>query len=345
MKRVSFLLCAAIFLFALNGFSSDEFSISVSAVGDIMLGTTFPDTVLPSKNGAALIMDNDSVLLKSDIAFGNLEAPFTECEMLRKDSTDTCKYAFRTPPYLASVLKDAGFDVLTLANNHVRDFGDAGLKQTKSVLSQNGILYTGMKNEIAVIERKGLKIAIIGFAPYYGMNNMCEIEKSVKLVKSVSDTTDIVIVTFHGGGEGLEAQHVKDQVESLYGENRGNVYQFSHAVIDAGADLVVGHGPHVLRGIELYKERLIAYSLGNFCTYAKINTWGISGYAPVLNVKIGRDGRFIEGNIRSFKQVYRKGVRPDEENSSAILIRKLTKADFPDSPLEISDCGVISIKK
>jgi len=329
----------------LNLFVCAGESISIAAVGDIMLGTTFPDAVLPKSQGIMLMKAADSILIFADIAFGNLEAPFTECELLRKDSTDTCKYAFRTPPYLASALKNAGFDAFTLANNHVRDFGDKGLKDTKQTLQEFGIKYTGMKNEIAKFERDGSKIAIVGFAPYYGMNNMCNIEESKKLIKTLSDSFDIVIVTFHGGSEGTDAQHVYDAEESLFGENRGNVYKFSHAMIDAGADLVVGHGPHVLRAMELYKGRLIAYSLGNFCTYAKINTFGISGYAPVILVNLQKDGSFKDGRIYSFKQKYRQGIAVDNEYSASNQIRKLSYEDFPESSPVIDDRGYISIPK
>ena len=116
-------------------------------------------------------------------------------------------------------------------------------------------------------------------------------------------------------------------------------------LIDAGADVVIGHGPHVPRALELYKSRLIAYSLGNFCTYAKFNLKGISGYAPLLTFKVNQKGEFSEGKIYSFLQQGEGGPMKDETNAAAQLIRQLSIEDFPESTLLIDEEGKISVHR
>jgi hypothetical protein len=100
-------------------------------------------------------------------------------------------------------------------------------------------------------------------------------------------------------------------------------------VIDAGADLVIGHGPHVPRALELYKGRLIAYSLGNFATWYGISINGVAGLAPVLAVTLDEEGKLVEGHIHSNTQDRQKGVQPDPERRAYKLMRKLSAQDFP----------------
>ena len=153
---------------------------------------------------------------------------------------------------------------------------------------------------------------------------------------------DLIIVSFHGGAEGKNAQHVLDSTETFLGENRGNVFAFAHTVIDAGADLVIGHGPHVLRAVEIYKQKLIAYSLGNFLTYGNINTGGISGIAVILDVEIdSTNGNFVRGKLLPVKQVGYGIPEYDINNEGINLIRSLTENDFPGTKLLITPDGKI----
>ena len=105
-------------------------------------------------------------------------------------------------------------------------------------------------------------------------------------------------MSFHGGAEGPDSLHVAEGMELFHGEERGDLIAFSHAVIDAGADLVLGHGPHVPRALEIYRDRLIAYSLGNFATALGISIEGDKGLAPILLATLTGDGRFVEGQDR-----------------------------------------------
>ena len=159
---------------------------------------------------------------------------------------------------------------------------------------------------------------------------------------SVKAEHDIILVSFHGGAEGLDALHIPFANEFYYNEDRGDVVAFAHAVIDAGADLVVGHGPHVPRALELYRGRLIAYSLGNFCTYYGISVVGLKGLAPVLRVTLTDEGEFVEGQIISARQQRTLGPIPDPSNEAARLMKRLTEADFPNTPLIVDELGQIS---
>ena len=137
------------------------------------------------------------------------------------------------------------------------------------------------------------------------------------------------IVSFHGGAEGTNATHVKTGAERYLGENRGDLKVFAHGVIDAGADLVLGHGPHVVRAMELYQDHLIAYSLGNFATYGRFDLSGALGYAVMLEVWLGEDGRFLSGRLIPTKQEGKGVPMPDETGRGASLVRRLTLEDFP----------------
>ncbi len=148
----------------------------------------------------------------------------------------------------------------------------------------------------------------------------------MKKVKTAAKQADIVVVTFHGGAEGADKQHVKPGTETFLGENRGNLIKFSHDVVDAGADLVVGHGPHVLRGMEWRKGRLIAYSLGNFAGHDSLNWDGVLGVSALLRVTLRGDGTWVQGKV---VPVRTNGV-PKRDSKKAALksIRSLSQADF-----------------
>jgi hypothetical protein len=128
---------------------------------------------------------------------------------------------------------------------------------------------------------------------------------------------------------------VTRDTETFYGENRGNVYKFSHTLIDAGADIIFGHGPHVARAVEVYKNRFISYSLGNFATYGRFNLSGESGFAPIAKIKVSNRGEFIEGKIIS--AIQKNGGIPeiDPSNRVALKIKELTEIDFPESKILI----------
>ncbi|MFP4522336.1 MAG: CapA family protein, partial [Fibrobacterota bacterium] len=264
---------------------------------------------------------------------------------IEKKCRDTLScYAFRSPSSFALNLKEAGFDVMSGANNHAFDWGHEGYDSTSDALSAAGIHYTGKKGSYSVIEREGLKIGVAAFAPNNGTNPLNDYDFVKDMIKEMDEVCDIILVSFHGGAEGVSCMHVPDSMEIFYGEERGYLREFSRMVIDAGADAVIGHGPHVVRGIELYKKRLIAYSLGNFCTYEGINIKGIRGAAPLLVLSVSDEGAFLEGRIFSFIQKRPEGLQKDQSGAAARLIRRLSADDFPDTALLIGKDGSIKIR-
>lgn len=302
--------------------------LRIRAVGDIMLGTDFPRDRLPPE-ASALLEPVAHWLRDADLTFGNVEGVLMDGGEPEKFCNDpSLCYLFRSPARYAFALRDAGFDVVSLANNHARDFGEAGRSASMAALDAAGIAHTGRAGDIASFEVQGHRIAVVGFAPNVGSWPLLDIEGAAHLVAGLAIGHDIVIVSFHGGAEGADALHVPPGMEIYYGEQRGDLRKFSRAVIDAGADLVIGHGPHVPRGLELYRGRLIAYSLGNFATHWGISVSGNKGLAPVLEAVLDAGGRFVEGRILSARQRRPDGVFPDGSQAALALMKGLTQADF-----------------
>jgi hypothetical protein len=319
-----------------------ETSISIIGVGDIMLGTNYPSSnYLPPNKGKGLLAAVNDTLKAADITFGNLEGTILNRGATIKNCAKC--YAFRMPEYLAENLVTAGFDVVSIANNHIRDFGQKGINNTIKVLKKHGINTAGVEQLPSVtFEKNGVKYGFVAFAPNIGTISINDIPKAKQIVKQLAKTSDIVIISFHGGAEGATHQQVPKKNEYFYGENRGNVHKFAHSLIDAGADIIFGHGPHVTRAIEVYKDRFIAYSLGNFCTYGRFNLRGVKGFAPIIKVKVKKDGSFEEAQIISVKQVGRGIVKKDPSKQALKKIKSLTKADGFLKNLKIENNGKIS---
>jgi poly-gamma-glutamate capsule biosynthesis protein CapA/YwtB (metallophosphatase superfamily) len=342
MKRLFYL--SIILLFANNIFAQKTVNlVSVIGVGDIMLGTNFPSEAnLPPNDGKNILHDAKEILRDADVTFGNLEGCFLNKGGSQKLCKNNC-YFFRMPDRYVNYLVDAGFDVLSLANNHNGDFGIQGRENTQKVLKNAGINFAGLENvcETVLFEKNGIKYGFCAFAPNNSTLKITDIPKAKQTVKNLNAVCDIVIVSFHGGAEGKVFNRVPMRQEVFAGENRGNVYEFAHAVIDAGADIVFGHGPHVVRATELYKDRFIIYSLGNFATAGGINVGGISGYAPIIKVYTDEKGVFVKGQIFSFIQQYKTGPLKDDKNIVIKEIKRLTELDFPDTKIRILDNGII----
>lgn len=322
-------------------------TITIIGVGDIMLGTNFPnESYLPPNDGKGLLSPAIDPIRRADIAFGNCEGTFlNDGGNVKKCDDPSLCYAFRQPTHFASVLKDAGFDFMSLANNHSGDFGQTGRESSMQTLSSVGISYAGLKDcPTSIVEKDGVKYGLIAFSPNNGTLNIHNLDSAQILVRDLQSKVDIVIVSFHGGAEGENHRRVPKRNEYYFDENRGDVHAFAHAVVDAGADVVFGQGPHVSRGIELYNGRIIAYSLGNFCTYSRFSLKGHAGTAPMLEVEITPQGEFKEGRIISFVQLGEGGPIHDKDKKAVKEIRELTELDFPDTELIIKDSGRI-IKK
>jgi hypothetical protein len=322
--------------------------IMITGVGDIMLGSSFPSSgFLPPHDNPFLLLESVAdTLSSSDITFGNLEGSFlNKGEAAKKCKDSTICYLFRMPEKYVSALTSSGFDILSLANNHFGDFGLPARNRTKEILDSVGIFYGGLiEHPWSIFTKDSLLYGFCAFAPNAGTVDINEISKAADIVRMLSDTCDIVIVSFHGGAEGAEFQNVPKSEEIFYGESRGDVYNFAHCMIDNGADVVFGHGPHVTRSIEVYKDRFISYSLGNFCTYGRFNLDGPNGFAPIIKINVDESGRFLSGRIIPVYQPWPGGVKIDNNRRAIKKIRDLMAVDFPDALINVSDKGEITYK-
>jgi hypothetical protein len=338
--------------------------VRLAFVGDINLGTaTLPDGV-PPDSGRGLL-DRARPSLSGDLVVGNFEGVLadsgtsTKClvrnvrlktkrsRKLVADSLVTrpnC-YAFRTPTLLAPRLIEAGFTHMNLANNHANDLGGAGRVSTERILDSLGIRLYGPLGKISVDTiRRGdslTTVGLIGFTTYPYAYDLLDIGRSAAVVDSVRPLVDLLLVTFHGGAEGVKALRTGQAAESLGAEPRGDLRRWARAVIDAGADAVIGHGPHVLRGIEFYRGRLIAYSLGNFLTYRGFNLAGPLGVTGVLQLEFTGDRALRRARLVPMVQVPRRGPIPDPDGTALQLVRRLSAEDFGASAALISDNGEI----
>jgi poly-gamma-glutamate capsule biosynthesis protein CapA/YwtB (metallophosphatase superfamily) len=317
-------------------------ALTVAATGDIMLGTDYPEPRLAADDGASLLAGPAPLIKNADVGFGNLEGVLMD----GGDPVKTCAdpaacYLFRSPTRYAAHLAAAGFTVMSLANNHARDFGEEGRDASMQALQEHGIRHSGRDGDIASWGVRGRRVALVAFAPFKGAHDLLDIPAAMSRISALADRHDVVIVSMHAGGEAGDVLRVPFDTEYYRGENRGDVVRFARSAVDAGADLVIGHGPHVPRALEIYRERLIAYSLGNFATYYGIRVTGDNGLAPLLIAELDAGGRFLGGTVHSFRQKRPGGPVVDTSAEVFRLIRRLSQEDFPETAPAFLDEGRI----
>jgi len=308
----------------------------------MMIGTDYPNNHLPDDDGVSFLAHVTPTLSAADVTFGNLEGVLIDGgEPGKKCSNPNACYLFRSPTRYAEHYRNAGFDVMSLANNHARDFGEEGRTSSMEAISAAGMHHSGRVDDFASFAQNGIKVAVLAYAVTKNSNMLLDYELAFTTVATFAATHDIVIVSFHGGAEGADVTHVPFAEEEYYGEPRGDIVWFARGVVDAGADLVFGHGPHVVRGMERYKNRLIAYSLGNFATYYGISVAGIKGIAPILTTTLNGDGEFVEAEIVSTIQLRPDGPSIDPKQRALNLIRGLSIEDFGESGLAFLPDGTV----
>jgi hypothetical protein len=311
--------------------------VTIAAVGDVTMGAA---PVLPPDEGAGLFAAVERQL-GGDIVLGNLEQALTDGGSSKCRPRSRSCFAFRSPPSYAGNLKRAGFTIMNLANNHSYDFGAAGQADTVRALKRAGIGQTGLPGEIAYVRVGPARVAMLGFAPYPTAPDLRDLPAARRLVRKADRRADLVIVTMHAGAEGRDRMHVSPGDEVYLGESRGDTVAFAHAVVNAGADLVVGHGPHVLRGMEWYRGRLIAYSLGNFSGYQNFNLSGGSDTTAILKGTIWADGTWVRGRLVPVHLVDPGTPVPDPAEAAHGVVRRLSREDFGRRAARITVTGAI----
>jgi hypothetical protein len=335
---------AAAFLSRFEAKEKNGDAITIKAVGDMVPGTLYPEKRIPEKPYETIFAPIQEYLSGADILFGNFESTLTNYPTTSKNTSSKHVFAFRTPPSTAAVLKRAGFHILSTANNHSGDFGERGFNDTMANLKEQGITAIGRKGQIAYKTISGVDFAFIPFSYLRAHSNVKDFDGMRALVRTAREKAGVVVISCHWGGEGEKFLHTKNETEIFYGENRGNLIAFSHAAIDAGADLILGHGPHVVRALELYKSRLIVYSLGNFIGYGALSSRGKTGLSLVLTVQLDGKGKFLNGKIIPMNMPEKSLPRYDASGKTIELMRSLTEADFPKTRLTIGEDGSILVK-
>ncbi len=335
-------------LIVINATLPIQSQLRIKAVGDVMPGSYTPNVRIPSDSGKVMIESIGDYLKNADLRIGNFEGAFVKEGIKPNKCSESSRkknecFEFGVPEYLAKMLPEMGFNAMTFDNNHCNDYGSSGYLNTLYVFDEIGIPIAGQRMPIS-FKIKNKKIALVAFGFDKNSYKITNLDQTSQVIQQLKKESDIVIVSFHGGAEGKKALYIADSTEYFLGGNRGNVIQFARTAIDAGADFVFGHSPHVLRAVELYKGKLIAYSMGNFLTYGHFNLSGVNGITAILDVTIDEsNGNFLSGKIIPFKQ--KKPGIPyfDTEGEAIELMQKLVSA-YKDANLIIDDSGEI-IKK
>ena len=312
--------------------------IEIAATGDIAMGST-PE--LPMDDARSLFAGVEHEL-RGDLVLGNLETALTDTDSSKCAPASSDCFSFRAPPAYAERLSGAGFTMLNLANNHSFDYGADGHVETIAALEEARLRHTGRPSEIAYQRAGPVRIAVLGFAPYPWAQNLLDLDAASRLVRRADAVADVVVVTMHAGAEGNAATQTPRTPELYRGEPRGDSRAFAHAVVDAGADLVVGHGPHVLRGLEWYRGRLVAHSLGNFASYRNFALAGASGVSGILQVSLDRHGRWRDGRLVAVQLVGDGTPELDASRAGVGAIRALSQSDFGVNAMRVATDGELS---
>jgi Bacterial capsule synthesis protein PGA_cap len=307
-------------------------SVSISWVGDIAMVAS-PD------GSAGFFSPAIRQKLRSDVAIGNLEGTLAVGGSSKCGPSSTDCFAFRAPPSYARMLRQAGFTLMNVANNHAYDYGSEGQRETLAALHSSGLRWTGQPGQITTVRVRGMHIAVIGFAPYSWAQSLTDLKGAKRIVARAARLADLVVVLMHAGAEGADRQHVKPGTEWFLGENRGDAESFGRAVVDAGADLVMGSGPHVLRGMEWYHGRMIAYSLGNFLGDGTLGIGGVLGVSGILHVTLGVDGAFLHGDLTPVRLVSPGVPALDPAEAAHGIVRTLSREDFGRNAMRVTFKG------
>jgi hypothetical protein len=315
-------------------------SVTLEWVGDIALST---ELGLPPGGVAQALAPVRGLLRNADVTLGNLEGTLSVggASKCGGASGGEC-FAFQAPPSTAFALRGLGFDLVNQANNHSLDYGYSGRAQTVAALNSAGIAHTGFPGEITYLRVNHLRVAFLGFAPYEFDANLLDIPAAQALVRQARRHASLVVVIIHAGAEGANELHTPYGTEYYLGEDRGDARGFAHAVIDAGASIVVGSGPHVIRGVEDYRGRMVAYSLGNFVGYHTLGGGGVLNDSAILRVKLAPAGGVLAARWIPITLV--DGLpRPDPSDASSKLVAALADEDFAGDHFDIGPNGVFHL--
>ncbi|HAK59564.1 MAG TPA: hypothetical protein DCO77_04165 [Nitrospiraceae bacterium] len=325
--RILFLSCIVFSFLIQPQPVSQKSTITIAAVGDVYVSQRIIDQHADELH---------KLNLQGDIVFANFEGVLSN----HHSRQDALRLKLTMPLESINILEQIGINTLSLANNHVLDSGTVYYSNTLSVLNCRGFHTAGLADQGAAIDINGQTVRFIAFS-FSGDNNINKINEAAEIIGSFKE--DIIIVSAHMGGEHHRGYLVPHTMEFFGNEERGDAVAFSRACIDAGADLILGHGPHILRGIELYKNRLIVYSLGNFIfDYPGVERHGDTPTFSI-HVDVNRTGDFQKARITSY--TFRYGVPiVDASNRVYNLIKHLSQTNLQNKNILFAGEGMIYSK-
>jgi hypothetical protein len=309
-------------------------AVRICAGGDVTLGTNLGSYRMVPKDPDALLAPLRPLVRDADILLLNVEGAIGEGPAPSKCGPQSTQcFAFRSPPAAAGALRRLGFPapvVGNVANNHARDAGETGLIQTVRHLAAAGVQVTGADAlPTVVITPAGDTVAFLGFSTSGGPDPRA-LDAVRYAVRRAAGRYPRVVVTMHMGAEGSRAQRTRDQTEIFLGSiNRGNMVAFARTAVAAGAKLVIGHGPHVMRAMEWQGDALIMYSLGNLVTYGPFSFGEPMNRGAIACAMLDPEGRVVEAVVRSTRQVKPGYVYRDSTRRAALLVDSLSRLDFP----------------
>jgi Bacterial capsule synthesis protein PGA_cap len=313
--------------------------VTLEWVGDIALSA---DRGLPPGGLARSLAPVRGLLRDADVTLGNLEGTLSVGGASKCATIGAQCFAFQAPPEAAFQLRGLGFQLVNQANNHSLDYGAGGRAQTVAALDRAGVDHTGFPDEITYLRVHGLRVAFLGFAPYPYDANLLDIAAAQSLVKQARRRASLVVVIIHAGAEGAGSLHTPFGSEHYLGEDRGDPRAFAHAMIRAGASIVLGSGPHVIRGVERYRGRIIAYSLGNFVGYHTLGGGGVLDDSAILRATLDPSGNVLAADWIPIRLIDGLPLR-DPTDASAKLVAALSRQDFPADHFDIRPTGVFRL--
>ena len=321
-------------------------AVRICAGGDVTLGTNLPPFAMVPADPDALLAPLRPLVSDADILLLNIEGAIGEGPAARKCGPKSTQcFAFRQPTSTAGALRRLAFPaqvVGNVANNHARDAGQAGLTQTVNHLAAAGVHVTGVDALPTVVAtEQGDTVAFLGFSTSGGPDPR-DLAAVRTAVRTASWRYPRVVVTMHMGAEGSQAQRTPNRTEMFLGSiNRGNMVAFARTAVAAGADLVIGHGPHVMRAMEWQGDALIMYSLGNLLTYGPFSFGEPKNRGAIACASLDPDGRVVDATLRPTRQRKPGYVYRDVSGRAAVLVDSLGRLDFPGTAARIRADGTV----
>jgi hypothetical protein len=265
------------------------------------------------------------LLRGAGLVLGNLEGAITTHPTPRKRYVPGRSYAFRFPPATARLLKDANFHVISLANNHAYDYGPVGYADTVRWLADAGIETTGQPGSVAQRRVGGARVAVIALAHYATFNNVLELEETARTVSRARENADLVVLFYQLGAEGEPAAVLPQGPETFLKEARGDARAFAQRMVQAGAGLLIGHGPHVLRAAECIGNVPVLHSIGNFVSAGGLSVQGPAGTTVLPEFLIDERGGVRGLRIHPVGLTETKFPRPDPAGRGVLLMNWLSR--------------------